>query len=320
MVPTELSAAYATLAHNLGALKERVDSILKAFAEEQDGQYSSRVKTIDSIFEKAVLGNYRQLNEIEDLLAAIIILPTAPIGEALLAFKQSLSGPFTVEDIRSNRTQRPSEFIYDDLHFILRLKDSALLLNKNLLKFSFELQVKSYMQQGWAKAIHNTIYKAPTESWRASRVAAQTRATIEIVEAALATGESLLPDEAEQSYAPIDNRIAILGLLLEWWHGEFPENRRRLGLFTVKILELVNCSRDDFKMLLDSARGKYLQELRSISVQQAILILLVENFFNILVQRVQKAENQYLLITKEMEDVSDKCKDVPIDIRFRFNN
>lgn len=318
MVPTELSAAYVTLAHNLEALKVRVDSILKAFAEEQDGQYSSRVKTIDSIFEKAVLGNYRQLDEIEDLLAAIIILPTTPIGEALTAFKQSLSGSFTIQEVRSNRTQRPSEFIYDDLHFILQFKDSALLLNKSLLMFSFELQVKSYMQQGWAKAIHNTIYKAPNESWRSSRVAAQTRATIEMVEAALATGENMLPNEAEQSYKPIDDRVAILGLLLEWWHGEFPENRRRLSIFTLNILKYAGCNTQDFIQLLDSERGQYLQELRSISVQQAILILLLENYFNNIIKKIQQNGNFYLLITREMEDISDKCKEVPVDIRFRL--
>jgi ppGpp synthetase/RelA/SpoT-type nucleotidyltranferase len=318
MIPTQLSASYTTIAHNLRALKERVDSILKAFAEEQDGQYSSRVKSIDSIFDKAILGNYRQLDEIEDLFAATVILPTAPIGEGLTAFTQSLTGHFTVLEVRSNRTRRPSEFIYDDLHYVLRLKDSALLLNKSLLVYSFELQVKSYLQHGWAKATHNTIYKALNESWRASRVAAQTRAAVEMIEAALATGESLLPNDAEQKYTPIDDRVAILGLLLEWWHGDFPENRRRLGLFALDALKLANCSMDEFKRLLSSERGEQLQKLRSISIQQAILILLIENFFESIVQRAQRGDIQYLLITREMEDFSDKCKEVPIDIRFKL--
>jgi ppGpp synthetase/RelA/SpoT-type nucleotidyltranferase len=157
MIPTQLSASYVTIAHNLRALKERVDSILRAFAEEQDGQYSSRVKPINSVFEKAVLGNYRQLDEFEDLLAATVILPTTPIGSQLTSFAQSLSGHFTVKEVRSSRTRRPAEFIYDDLHYILQLKDSPLLLNKSLLTFTFELQVKSYLQHGWAKATHNTI-------------------------------------------------------------------------------------------------------------------------------------------------------------------
>ncbi|MFA6499990.1 MAG: RelA/SpoT domain-containing protein [Desulfurivibrionaceae bacterium] len=318
MIPTQLSSAYTTVAHNLRSLKERVDSILKAFAEEQDGQYSSRVKTIDSVFDKAVLGNYRQLDEIEDLFAATVILPTAPIGEGLNDFTQSLSGHFTVLEVRSNRTRRPSEFIYDDLHYVLRLKDSALLLNKSLLVFSFELQVKSYLQHGWAKATHNTIYKAHNESWRASRVAAQTKAAVEMIEAALATGESLLPNEAEQRYTPIDDRVAILGLLLEWWHGDFPENRRRLGMFALNALKRANCSLDDFKRLLSSRRGELLQKLLSLSIQQAILILLIENFFDSIVLSAQKGDLQYLLITREMEDFSEKCREVPFEIRFRL--
>jgi len=318
MIPTQLSASFATFAHNLRALKERVDSILRTFAEEQDGQYTSRVKSIDSIFEKAVLGYYSKLNEIEDLFAATVILPTAPIGAALTEFTQSLSGHFTVLEVRSNRTRRPSEFIYDDLHYILKLKDSALLLNKSLLTFSFELQVKSYLQHGWAKATHNTIYKAINESWRASRVAAQTRAAVEMIEAALTTGEGLLPDEADQRYMPIDERVAILGLLLEWWQGEFPGNRRRLGLFALNAIKLVNCSMEDLKIILASERGTYLQGLPSLSIQQAILILIIENYFDILVQRVQKGEIKYLLITREMEDISEKCREVPENIRFRL--
>lgn len=316
MVPSQLSTAYTTMAHHLYAMKQRVDAILSAYAEERDGQYASRIKTIDSILDKVVLGNYEQLLDIEDLFAATIILPSAPIGETLTSFTEYLSGHFIKCETRSNRTRKPSEFIYDDLHFILRFKDSAHLLNKALLSFSFELQVKSYLQHAWAKATHNSIYKAPIESWRASRVAAQTRAAVEMVEAALAIGENLLPDEADQRYKPIDDRVTVLGLLLEWWKGEFPANRRRLGIFTLNSLKLAGLSIVDFQHVLESPRAKEIRNVKSVSLQQAILVLLLEKSLDSIVRNAQEKGDQYLLITREMEDLSSRCRDVPKSIRF----
>ncbi|CAG1065926.1 hypothetical protein BAC1_01519 [uncultured bacterium] len=318
MIPSQLGVAYTTLAIDLQTLKSRVDSILKAYAEERDGQYASRIKTADSIFEKAVLGSYKKLTDIEDLFASTIILSTTPIGSALTVLTESLSEHFVVHKTNSNRTRQPTEFIYDDLHYILSLKDSPLLLNKYLLAFRFELQVKSYLRHGWAKATHDTIYKSPIESWRASRVAAQTRAALEMIEAALATGENLLPDEAAQRYKPIDERIAVLGILLNWWHGPFPENRRRLGIFTLSILEMANLTLEAFSALLETQRARELQNIRSLPVQQAILVILIENSFNSIISKVQKKGNSYLVITREMEDVSEKCKQIPFDIRFEL--
>ncbi len=318
MIPAELSVAYATLAHDISALKGRVDPILKAFAEEQDGLYSSRVKSVDSVYEKVVLGHYKQLGDIEDLLAATIVLPSAPVGSKRHVFSESLKGHFNVIETRSNRTRMPSQFIYDDLHYILTLKDSPLLLNKRLLNFPFELQVKSYLQHGWAKAMHNTVYKSPTESWRANRVAAQTKAAVEMVEAALVAGEGLLPEEAEQQYDPIDNRVYVCGLLLEWWSGDFPENRRRLGMFTLNLLQYVGSNLREFKDLLDTPRARDLKGKKSLSIQQAILILLIENYSTRLIEKLRVHRDCFLLITSEMADLSEACRSIPDDLRISF--
>lgn len=315
MVPTEISAAYATVVHEARALQTRVDSILRAFAEEQDGAYTSRVKAAESVYEKLVLGDYRALDEVEDLFAATIVLPNAPVGEARSLFATALGGHFLVAEVRSDRTRAPMEFIYDDLHFVLRLKDSPLLLNKALLKYRFELQVKSYLQHGWAKAVHNTVYKTPNESWRASRVAAQTKAAVEMVEASLALGAEFLPEDAAQRYEPIDNRVLVCGLLLEWWHGDFPDNRRRLGIFTVNMLRLACINADEFKTLLESVRARELAAMKSLSVHQAIMILLIEARSGAVLQNLQSGRKRYLLITSDMEALSEACRALPAQVR-----
>lgn len=232
MIPSDLLSSYTTTRHEIEALRERVDPILQSVAADRKGLYVSRLESPDSIFEKVVLGRYSTpLREMEDLLAATIVLPNAPVGESRTKFEKILEAGFEVVEVRTNRTRRPSEFIYDDLHYILKLLDSPLLLNKSLLNWRFELQVKSYLEYGWSKATHDLMYKSEHESWRASRVEAQTKALIEMAEAALTTGETLLPKTAERSYAPIDERVAISGLIAEWWLRDLPNDRRRLSLF-----------------------------------------------------------------------------------------
>lgn len=314
MVPAEISAAYVTIYHDALALQTRVDSILQAFADEQDGAYSSRVKSTESVYEKLLLGEYPFLHGMEDLFAATIVLPNAPVGDERISFATALEGQFCVEEIRSDRTRTPMEFVYDDLHFILRLKDSPLLLNKSLLSYCFELQVKSYLQHGWAKAVHNTVYKSPNESWRANRVAAQTKAAVEIVEASLALGATLIPEDASQHYEPIDNRVLVCGLILEWWRGEFPNNRRRLGIFTLNLLRLSGIKIDNFRAMLETPRARELTEKKSISVHQAITILLIEERMDAIIQGLRSG-HKHILVTKEMEEISKYCHLLPRDIR-----
>lgn len=319
MIPAELLAEYATTRHEVEALQKRVDPILQSVASERKGLYFSRLKSPKSIFEKMLLGQYSvPLQEMEDLLAATIVLPNVPTGEPRPEFEEALKGAFAIVETRSNRTRQPSEFIYDDLHYILKLLDSPLLLNKKLLDWKFELQVKSYLEHGWSKATHDLMYKTKYESWRASRVEAQTKALVEMAEAALAAGADLLPETAERSYAPIDERVAISGLISEWWTRELPDDRRRLSLFTAQLMSIGKISLEEFESMLAGPRASELREKKSINVQQAIIILMIEFFKDQIVDELQSKGNQFLLITSEMEALSEPCRQVPLEVRIQF--
>src|SRR5918996_431707 len=112
MVPAELLAAYATTRPEIEALNQRVDAMLLAVATDRNGLYFSRLKSPESIFEKILLGRYSApVRDMEDLLAATIVLPNAPTGDTRLAFEDALKDGFEIVETRTNRTRRPSEFI-----------------------------------------------------------------------------------------------------------------------------------------------------------------------------------------------------------------
>ncbi len=317
-VPIELLSSYTTVKHNLDAFKQRVDAILSHFANEKEGLYISRIKTPESIFEKILRGNYANpLIEMEDLLGATLILPKAPTENERHEIELVLEKRFEIIETRSNRTRQPTQFIYDDLHYILRFVDSPILVNKKLLQWKFELQIKSYLQYGWAKALHDSVYKGASESWRSSRVAAQTKAMIEMVEAVLEIGEGLLPISEEKEYKPINERNNLIQMLKEWWIGDLPTDGRRLGLFVFELLQLAKIDFNEFKSLINSERGLEIRTTASLSIQQAVTLLVVEHGKTDFINRL-RSKNRFIVVTKEMETLSLQCKKVPEETRVKL--
>ncbi len=315
MIPLDFQSAYDVVFAELDAVKGRADKILQAAAEEFDGLYLSRIKTVASTFEKAVLGSYASpLSTMEDLFAAALVLQTVPTGKLRSALEDRLKERFEIVDTRSNRVKAPSEFMYDDLHYLIRFKDDPTLLDKRLLKWVFELQVKSYLQYGWGMSTRGIAYKASRESWRASRVVAQTRAMVEVADAAIRLEEQFLPLTDDRHYQPIDERSQIADKITAWWKGALPTDLRRLALLTLQLIKSSEVSLDQFETLLASTRGRDLSKKTSLSVQEALLVLIVEHRFNPLVRRLRNSK-RFVLVTPVMETFSPDCAKVPNDVR-----
>lgn len=320
MIPSELETAYVVVKHKLQTLRARVEPILENLASTRGGTYVGRVKELPSLYEKVVLGGYSMpLSHMEDLFACSLILPRTPVGHERDRLETELIERFVIHETRSTRSQKPTEFIYDDLHYILGLRDSPILLDKTLLEFRFELQVKSFLFHGWAKATHDSIYKSPQESWRANRVAAETRALIELAEAALAMGENMLSDSAGLTYKPIDDRVRIANLLAQWWPRDLPENRRRLAIFVQEHLAIAGLSVEQFSALLAADRALELTQRKSLSLHQVVLVLLVEAASDALIRNLPR-KNRFIFVSQAMEDVSELCRNFPAELRVRFSD
>lgn len=319
MIPAQLSEGYARALPELEALRARVDNILDALARALGGDYVSRLKTEESVFEKLVRGEWPNLHAMNDLFGGTLLLPRLPLAHDQADIRQRLEERFEILHTLSSRTKRPTEFVYDDLHFILRLKDTPLLTDKRLLRWMFELQVKSYLQHGWAKTTHPVVYKARDESWALSRVAAQTRAMVEVADAAIAQAAEAPFNVDQPAHEPIEERRSLTRALDAWWQGDLPEDWRRLGVFVADYIRLAGTTVDDFVSLLETERGQELSGKFSLAVQQAVVVLLLEQHFDVLVKQARR-RNRYLPISSEMLDLSEACGRVPDDVRFAFDH
>jgi ppGpp synthetase/RelA/SpoT-type nucleotidyltranferase len=319
MLPPEFESGFDATVTSIRALEARVTPILESIAESLDGTLVKRAKESDSAFEKFVLGRYRTpLVTCEDLFGATLVLKRVPRSEERAKLEHLLEERFDITETKSNRTDNPFTFKYDDLHYHLQLKDDPVLLNKELLAWRFELQVKSYLQFGWAMSTHNLSYKPAVESWRANRLVAQTRALVELADGALECGEEFLPKTEDRPYAALDDRVASIGIVEKWWKTEtLPENKRRFGEFIVEFMKMANVSLQALETLLGSSRAKEIADKLSINVHQGLLILLIENRKDVLIRQLRN-QKRFVLITQTMEDMSPACREIPHDVRMKL--
>lgn len=316
MLPPEFESGFDATVTSIRALEARVTPILESIAESLDGTLVKRAKDSDSAFEKFVLGRYRTpLVTCEDLFGATLVLKRVPRSEERAKLEHLLQERFDITETKSNRTENPFTFKYDDLHYHLQLKDDPVLLNKDLLSWRFELQVKSYLQFGWAMSTHNLSYKPAVESWRANRLVAQTRALVELADGALEYGEEFLPKTEDRRYSVLDDRVAAIAIVEKWWGRDgLPENKRRFGEFIVEFMKMANVSLQALETLLGSSRAKEIADKLSINVHQGLLILLIENRKDVLIRQLRN-QKRFVLITQTMEDMSPICRTVPQDVR-----
>lgn len=121
MVPGEFTQAYNRFAPTLQRLQARCDLLLGGVAREVGSRFTgSRIKKVESLLLKTEKdGPGDPFKDSEDLYAATIVVPNETLIPAL---EEQIKTIFEIKDRRAQRTRRPEEFIYDDLHFILQLK------------------------------------------------------------------------------------------------------------------------------------------------------------------------------------------------------
>lgn len=194
-------------------LQRACKGLLQAIADEHHGLFDDRLKSEDSMFSKVESGLHKDpFQEVNDIYAATIAVSTVlevdKVCERVLA-------DFIEIDRSTARTNRPAEFVYDDLHLVLSLRDTNLLTDKAILGLRFELQIKSMLQFAWTMATHDTVYKGNEISWANDRLAAEVKAALELLDylfADVGRAAALHPEKENEQYA---GRRALLRVIRE---------------------------------------------------------------------------------------------------------
>lgn len=119
-IPIEVSRFFS----DINALLERVEEIavpsLKKTAESHNGFFEYRTKSAASLTEKLQKGEIKKpFDECNDIFAGTIVLPSR---EPLPKIEIEIQEKFKIIETIRNRTKKPTQFEYDDVHLIICLK------------------------------------------------------------------------------------------------------------------------------------------------------------------------------------------------------
>jgi hypothetical protein len=197
------------------------DDILRPIGVRHKWHYESRVKSLDSFALKIESGRISDPPRLEDWFAAMLVVPNkSNIRTAV----DLLSGDEVRLIVESRRppdeaatTKPPDSFRFDDLRLYVRHSQPSGLPPRPFLDRQFEIQIKTFLQYAWGIATHDKIYKADRLSWGAERIAFQTKATLEHVEASIANLDALELASPAPNFAAYSRRNEFVDFIKGQW-------------------------------------------------------------------------------------------------------
>lgn len=300
IISNRISEIYDSFQTELMLLEEEISPMLEMIASNYDGFFDSRVKSKESFAQKVETGLFTDPNKIIDLYAATIVVPT---NKDVHSVEKELEKDFGVIKKIENRKKSPSDFQYDDIHLHVQFKPKILIPGKEYLQRSFELQLKTFLQHGWAKATHDILYKGQTFSWPRFRVASQIKAVLEQSDQILADIDKAIDMCPDNEYVEFVEKKEISKIVTARWDSELlPLNTN--GLVNEIYNLLVVCKKDVDYLDGELKSGKYndILSAKSITPYQSILGILIKNASDSLCKGL-KYNDKKIYISNELKDM-----------------
>jgi hypothetical protein len=178
-VPVAVQTAYDGALDLLRELEAIVGSTVQRWASSHDYLFKGRIKDLQSLSEKLECGRYEKWQDIDDLYACTVVIPTALHTEGALQF---LGNAFNEREVRGQGVgQKPPDvFRFDAPRFIGTLTPQpGVERSAGLDDVLFEVQILTAFEYAWVVATHDLVYKGGHVDWRRARLAAHLKAAAE---------------------------------------------------------------------------------------------------------------------------------------------
>ncbi|MDD5258350.1 MAG: hypothetical protein PHD29_00060 [bacterium] len=300
IISSRISEIYDNIQQKLELLKREIDPVLDSISLRFDGLFSSRIKEKESFAQKIETGKYANHDDIIDLYAATIVVATHVQVELI---KRDVEKQFIVIKQIKNRSKEYSNFIYDDLHLHINYNPQVSVPGKEYLMRPFELQIKTFLQHGWAKATHDILYKGDKLLWPRFRIAHQIKAMLEQSDQILGHIDevaNICPDNNFEDFAR-KARICVL-IQKTWGLPNLPQNMHGLVNEIYEVLNICNKEVTYLEQNFESDKYKYILSAHSITPFQAVLGILIDSD----VEAVYKGFRNHrrnMYISKELKDI-----------------
>ncbi len=161
--PTRVESIFARHRREWQRLLAKTARKLRRQLDRTGVRYSMRhrVKSLESYLDKQAHASRASGSEIKDLLGLRI---TVPFQEDVELVVDTLERAFTVLEVERKAEQLSArEFAYDSVHLILVEPNRSTVFPPGCLAASFEVQVRTILQDAWAEIEHELIYKGDFE-------------------------------------------------------------------------------------------------------------------------------------------------------------
>lgn len=173
-----------------------------------------RTKGIESLSEKLETGRFKNWDDVDDLVAFTVVVPTASHEPDVLAFIGSVFDLVLVRG-RDQLAKPPDVFRFDATRCYCRIPrvEPQPDLEPRAFELTFEVQVKTAFEHAWSVVTHDLVYKTDDVSWAKRRLAAQLKAMVEQIDALVDNFERVAGDVPGTSDPETDALAEALELL-----------------------------------------------------------------------------------------------------------
>ena len=211
-IPQSLISLYAGLTPALKVVEERVNQALSDYARQRLLPFISRIKTIESAAEKIETGRYRSFEQIDDLVAFTMVVPSLKHEEEAIEYCKKIFA-ISSERRRSLAKKSPDSFRFDATRLYGHLqKPDGVDAGGGLTIYDiiFEIQIRTAFEHAWIVSTHPLTYKTNAIDWKRLRLAAQLKASAEQLDLAVDSFETLASAVTESPWPDIQQKIQII--------------------------------------------------------------------------------------------------------------
>lgn len=335
IVSSDLEEAVDRIKPVLQQMQSMIDNLLSPLATNLKGYYEkARIKSLESIAAKVEkdspkFASQYLFKELEDLLASTVVLSSQM---RIKEFEEQIIRYCDIVERKSERQDIPEQFFYDDRHLILKFRKDYYAVQENPVvgEIKFEVQIKTHLQFALSKWSRET-YKTSKLSWNLARLISQTRALVDLADAALARIEDgLLKENEIVEFRKFSYQNSLIELIKSKLNEiQLPDDMRRLVVTIHEDLKSIYKNPysdeerfDELKRLLDDPSNSDLLASSSLTAYNIVFIALFrgnkDKMINVVGGKtIFKSWRRKILVTKEMLSYCPELK--ALDMEYKIN-
>ena len=209
IIPREVRQKYSEQESYLNLVGKRVRETLQAFCAKEEFIFDGRSKALESLAEKIETGRYRSWPELDDLYGCTVAVPLPADEDKVIDYLDSAFNRVVVRK-RLSAKKAPEVFRFDSTRFIGQLRQPTGLEGEEVIyQLRFEVQVKTMFELAWSKTTHALAYKTSRIDWKALRLAASLKASVEQMDLLLSDFSNAMSCMGESPWREIQRKHSI---------------------------------------------------------------------------------------------------------------